>query len=75
MYEPKEEINIEGFKKLYQAEYDYSYDEKIDVNNYKLRDRNRNVEVIVDLENFIRQMYEAEKTNTKNSKFEEIRYL
>ena len=37
---------------------------RIDVNNYKLRDRNRNVEVIVDLENFIRQMYEAEKTDT-----------
>ena len=75
MYNTKEEINIEGFKKLYHAEDNYRYDEKVDINNYELKDRNNNIRVTVDLENFIRQMYEAEKTNNKESKFEEIRYL
>ena len=75
MYNTDTAINIEEFKMLYKAEDRYRYDEEIDVNNYEIKDKDNNIEVTVDIENFIRQMYEAEKTNTKESKFEEIRYL
>lgn len=77
MYNARDEVNIEGFNKLYQAQNHYRYNEKIDIdiNKYELTDRDENVVVTVDLENFIRQMYKAEKENTKEITFEENRYL
>lgn len=75
MYNTNTEIDIEGFKKLYKAKDEYSYNEEVDVNNYEVTDKDEKIKVTVDIEEFLRQMYEAEKTNTKESKFEEIRYL
>ncbi|MBR3614716.1 MAG: DUF4153 domain-containing protein [Clostridia bacterium] len=75
MYNTNTSINIEEFKKLYEAEDEYRYDENVDVNNYEIKAAEDNIKVTVDIENFIRQMYEAEKTNTKESTFEKIRYL
>lgn len=75
MYNTNTEIDIAEFKKLYKAEDEYRYDEEIDVNAYEVKDKDGNVKVTVDIEEFLRQMYEADKTNTKESKFEEIRYL
>ncbi len=75
MYNTYTAIDVDGYKKLYRATDEYRYDEEIDVNNYEIKDRENNIKVTVDVEEFIRQMYEAEKTNTKESKFEEIRYL
>lgn len=75
MYNTNTSIDIDGFKKLYEAVYEYRYDEEIDVNNYIIKDKDETVKVTVDIEEFLRQMYEADKTNTKESKFEEIRYL
>ena len=75
MYNPNTPINIDGFKTLYEAVYEYRYDEEIDVNNYIIKDKDGIIKVTVDIEDFLRQMYEADKTNTKESKFEEIRYL
>lgn len=75
MYNTNTEIDIEGFKTLYKAKYEYSYNGKVDVNNYEVTDKDEKIKVTVDIEEFLRQMYEAEKTNTKESKFEEIRYL
>lgn len=76
IYNAKQEVNIEGFKKLYQAEHDYSYSNKeIDVNKYKLTDKDDKIEVTVDLENFIREMYKAEKDGRKEEVFENLRYM
>lgn len=75
MYNTNTSIDIEEFKKLYKAEDEYRYDEEIDVNAYEVKDKDGNIKVTVDIEEFLRQMYEADKTNTKESKFEEIRYL
>ena len=75
MYNPKAEVNIEGFNKLYQAEHDYSYDEEIDINKYELIDRDKTIEVTVDLENFIKEMYKAEKDGNKEEVFESLRYM
>lgn len=75
MYNTNTSIDIEEFKKLYKAEDEYRYDEEIDVNAYEVKDKDGNIKVTVDIEEFLRQMYEAEKTDTKESKFEEIRYL
>ncbi len=75
MYNTDTVINIEEFKKLYKAEDEYRYDEEIDVNAYEVKDKDGNIKVTVDIEEFLRQMYEADKTNTKESKFEEVRYL
>ena len=75
MYNTNTEIDIAEFKKLYQAEDEYRYDEKIDVHNYEVSDKDDNIEVTVDLENFLREMYKAKKTNNKEEVFEEIRYL
>ena len=74
MYNTNTSINIDGFKKLYEA-YEYRYGGEIDVNNYIIKDKDGIIKVTVDIEDFLRQMYEADKTNTKESKFEEIRYL
>ena len=75
MYNARQEVNIEGFKKLYQAERDYSYDKDIDVNKYELTDGDKNISVTVDLENFIREMYKAEKDGNKEEVFEGLRYM
>ena len=75
MYNRDVEIDITGYKKLYVAENKYIYNEEIDVNNYEITDRNEKVKVIVDLENFIKEMYKAEKENNKESTFEKVRYL
>lgn len=75
MYNTNTVINIEGFKKLYKAEDEYRYDEEVDVNNYEVKDNDENIKVTVDIENFIREMYKAEKENTKETTFEKMRYL
>ena len=75
MYNTNSGIDIEGFKKLYKAEDEYRYDQEIDVHNYELSDRDDNIKVSVDLENFFREMYKAEKSNNKEKVFEQIRYL
>lgn len=75
MYNTDTAINIEEFKKLYKAQDEYRYDEEVDVNNYEVKDKDGNIKVTVDLENLIRQMYDAEKTNTKEITFEKVRYL
>ena len=75
MYNTKAEVNIDGFKRLYQAEHNYNHDEDLDVNKYELRDRDETIEVTVDLENFIREMYKAEKDDRKEEVFEDLRYM
>ena len=75
MYNTYTTIDVEGYRKLYRAVDEYRYDEEIDINNYEVKAHDDNIKVTVDLENFIKQMYEAEKNNTKESKVEEIRYL
>lgn len=75
MYNTSTKIDIADYKMLYQVDDTYGYEEKVDVNNYRLRDKEENINVTVDLENFLRQMYDAEKTNTKESRFEEVRCL
>lgn len=76
MYDTKSEVNIEGFKMLYHS-YANSYMRKGDINisNYEISDRDKNVKVTVDLENLIREMYKAEKENTKETTFEKVRLL
>lgn len=74
IYDRKSEVNIEGFKMLYHS-YEYSYDEKKDINNYEITDKDEKIKVTVDLENFIREMYKAQKGKNKNEIFEKIRLL
>lgn len=75
MYNTQTEIDIEKFKKLYQAEDKFRYNQEVDINNYEVSDKSNNIEVTVDLENFLREMYEAKKNNTKETTFEKVRYL
>lgn len=78
MYDTNSEVNIEGFKKLYPS-YDGFYgtrnDNDIDLANYEIKDRNENIKVTVDIQDFVKQMKEADKNNTKNITFEKNRYL
>lgn len=72
----KSEINIEGFKKMYLMRNDfYGEEEETDLSNYEITDRNENVKVTVNLQEFIEQMRKANKNNTKESTFENIKYL
>ena len=75
MYRTDTAINIEGFSKFYEADTDYMNNKKIDINNYVITDGDYNISVTVDLENFIKQMYKAEKENRKEAVFETVRYL
>lgn len=76
MYDTKSEVNIEGFKKLYPT-YDSSYGIKndIDLENYEIKDKSGNIKVTVDIQEFVKQMREADKNDTKESTFAKIRYL
>lgn len=76
MYETDKEINIEEFNKLIKIYDTYYYkDGEIDVNNYKITNKDESLEVTVNLENTLKEMYKAEKNNTKEDTFENVRYL
>lgn len=76
MYDTKSVIDVEGFKKLYPT-YDTTYGTKYDINleKYPIQDKNGDIKVTVDIQDFVKQMSEADKQNTKESTFAKVRYL
>ncbi len=76
MYDTKSVIDVEGFKKLYPT-YDTTYGTKYDINleKYPIQDKNGDIKVTIDIQDFVKQMSEADKQNTKESTFAKVRYL
>lgn len=78
IYDTKSAIDVEGFKKIYPAYYNYdSYRQSDDSNlaSYKIETEDGNIKVTVDIQDFVKQMCEADKQNTKETTFAQIRYL
>lgn len=76
MYDTKSVVDVEGFKKLYPT-YDDSYGRSDDINlaSYEVKTKNGDIKVTVDIQDFVKQMSEADKQNTKESTFAKVRYL
>lgn len=70
-----EGLNIEGYKKLYQA-YNNFYERKDeDLSNYEIKDKSGNIQIKVNLQNFVDEMLKANKQGTKETTFERLRYI
>lgn len=76
-YDTKSIINIEGFKMLHPVYNYYYYESKDDINleKYEIKDNEEIIKVTVNIQDFVKQMREADKNNTKDSTFAKIRYL
>lgn len=76
IYDERSVIDVEGFNKMYFT-YDDSYGSKYDINleKYSLHDKDKNINVTVDIRDFVKQMSEANKNNTKEKTFANLRYL
>lgn len=54
-------IDISEFSKLYEIDYPYNYNEKIDYKNIEIEDENKNIETKVNLEELVNKLIDADE--------------